>query len=438
MIGVHLTFSPSGDRISMLKATRVFFSLRVLCVVFILCGTTPAASLAATVAATPVGWVGAWASAQVLAEADKALPSAARRDVTLRQIVRLSLGGSAVRIRVSNAHGTEPLRLTALHVARPLSLPSSRIDPASDRAVTFDGRTDVLIPAGAELTSDAVAVSVESLTSLAITMQIQSVPIHQTTHIASHTTSYVATNENPSASELKSAAAVDHWYFLSAIDVLAPEGLAIVALGDSITDGSGSTKNANNRWVDVLAERLQGSPAHRRISVLNLGIGGNCLVRECNGPNALARFDRDVLARSAVRYLIVLEGINDLGTLTRNGAVPDSQHQDLVRQMIQAYREIAQRARTHGIKVIAGTLLPFRGFEVYRPDDANERDRQLINAWIRAPGNFDAVIDFDKLASDPERSDWLLPEYDSGDHIHPSPAGYRAMGDAIALELFQR
>jgi lysophospholipase L1-like esterase len=422
----------------MLRATRLLCSIRLLFVVVLLCGLSPATFAANADTEKPERWVGAWASAQVLAEGDKALPRNATRNVTLRQIVRSSLSGSALRIRVSNAYGTEPLRLNALHVARPHSLPSSRIDAASDRAVTFDTRAKVVIPAGAELTSDPVDVTVESLSSLAITMQIESVPSQQTTHIASHTTSYVSIDDKASAPELKSAMPVDHWYFLSSVDVLNPEGLAIVALGDSITDGSGSTKNANNRWVDVLAERLQRSPAHRQIGVLNVGIGGNCLVRDCNGPNALARFDRDVLARSRVGYLIVLEGINDLGTLTRNGPVPDSEHRDLVQQMLQAYREIVQRARTHGIKVIGGTLLPFKGFEVYRPSEINELDRQRINAWIRAPGNFDAVIDFDKLAHDPERPDWLLAEYDSGDHIHPSPNGYRALGEAIALELFER
>ena len=422
----------------MLRATRLLFSIRLFCTAVLLCVLATSTSAANAPNEKPERWVGAWASAQVLAEADKALPGNTSQNVTLRQIVRLSLGGSALRVRVSNVYGTEPLRVSALHVARPLSLPSSRIDVETDRAVTFDARTDVIIPAGAELTSDPVNVMVESLSSLAITMQLESVPIQQTTHIASHTTSYVSVGDKANAPKLKSARAVDHWYFLSAVDVRTAEGSAIVALGDSITDGSGSTKNANNRWVDVLAERLQRSAAHRHIGVLNAGIGGNCLVRSCNGPNALARFDRDVLARSGVGYLMLLEGINDLGTLTRDGAVPDSEHQDLVRRMIQAYREIVQRARTHGIKVIAGTLLPFRGFEVYRPDKINEFDRQLINAWIRTPGNFDAVIDFDKLASDPERPDWLLAEYDSGDHIHPSPDGYRAMGEAIALELFER
>jgi len=422
----------------MLRATRLLFSIRLLYTAVLLCGLATATSAANGPTEKPERWVGAWASAQVLAEADKALPGDMSQNVTLRQIVRLSLGGSALRVRVSNVYGTEPLRVSALHVARPLSLPSSRIDVETDRAVTFDARTDVIIPAGAELTSDPVDVTVESLSSLAVTMQLERVPVQQTTHIASHTTSYVSIDDKANAPKLKSARSVDHWFFLSAVDVRTAEGSAIVALGDSITDGSGSTKNANNRWVDVLAERLQRSAAHRHIGVLNAGIGGNCLVRSCNGPNALARFDRDVLARSGVGYLIVLEGINDLGTLTRDGAVPDSEHQDLVRRMIQAYREIVQRARTQGIKVIAGTLLPFKGFEVYRPNEINELDRQLINAWIRTPGNFDAVIDFDKLASDPERPGWLLAEYDSGDHIHPSPDGYRAMGEAIALELFER
>jgi lysophospholipase L1-like esterase len=160
------------------------------------------------------------------------------------------------------------------------------------------------------------------------------------------------------------------------------------------------------------------------------------LLLDGKGPNALARFDRDVLGRSGVRYLIVLEGINDLGMLTKDGAVPDAQHEDHTRRLLQAYREIIDRAHTHGIQVIGGTLLPFMGFEFYHPGVSNERDRQLINAWIRAAGHFDAVIDFDKVVADPAQHYRLKPEFDSGDHIHPSPAGYRAMGEAIKTQLF--
>lgn len=385
----------------------------------------------------PPTWVGTWASAQWLAEGDKVLPVELKHNVTLRQIVRVSIGGDTLRLHVSNALGKEPLHIQAVHVARPLSLPSSKIDPTTNRRVTFRQQSQITIPAGAELTSDEIALEIEPLSHLSITMQLPTVPEHQTSHVASHTTSYAATDTVPTSPELPSAQAVDHWYFLSGVDVLSRNGFAIVALGDSITDGTGSTKNGNDRWTDVLAERLQRSSKHRHIGVLNAGIGGNRVLLDGNGPNALARFDRDVLARSNVRYLIVLEGINDLGTLTRAAPVPEEQHESLVRQMTTIYGEFIDKARTHGIKVYGGTLLPFIGFEYYHPNERNELDRERVNAWIRTRGHFDAVIDFDRVAADPDNPQRLNPEYDSGDHIHPSPAGYRALGNAIPLELFQ-
>jgi lysophospholipase L1-like esterase len=288
------------------------------------------------------------------------------------------------------------------------------------------------------MTSDAVGMGVKALSSLAITMQIEAVPARQTGHVASHATSYIAANAMVDAAELPGARTFEHWYFISGVDVSAPGGFTVVALGDSITDGSGSTTNANNRWPDVLAERLQQSQAHRKIGVINAGIGGNRLLLDGNGPNALARFDRDVLSRSSVRYLILLEGINDLGTLTREAPVSEAKHGELVERMIGAYREMIERARTHGITVIGATLTPFVGFEFYHPDARNEADRQAVNAWIRTPGHFDAVIDLDKVTADPDRPERLLPQYDSGDHIHPSPAGYRAIGESIRLDLFSR
>jgi lysophospholipase L1-like esterase len=406
------------------------------------------AALAATAASTAFAaeaatssrehWVASWGAAQMLAEGQNVLPSEPRRNVTLRQIVRLSLGGSSMRVRVSNAFGTEPLHVLALHVARSTASDSAKIEGGSDRPLTFNERAEVVIPAGAEMTSDAVGMEIKALSSLAITMQIEAVPARQTGHVASHATSYIAADAVVDATELPSARAFDHWYFLSGIDVSAPGGFAIVALGDSITDGSGSTTNANNRWPDVLAERLQQSQADRRIGVINAGIGGNRLLLDGNGPNALARFDRDVLSRSGIRYLIVLEGINDLGTLTRDAPVNDAKHSELVHQMMGAYREMIARARTHGITVIGATLMPFTGFAFYHPDSHNEADRQAVNAWIRTPGHFDAVIDLDKVTADRERPERLNPHYDSGDHIHPSPAGYRAIGEAISLELFAR
>ena len=413
--------------------------LHFVALIATLAATAAPTAFAAESSASPRDhWVASWGAAQMPAEGQNVLPSEPRRNATLRQIVRLSLGGSSMRVRVSNAFGTQPLHVLAVHVARATASDSGRIEGGSDRALTFNEHADVVIPAGAEMTSDALSLEVKALSSVAITMQIEAVPERQTGHVASHATSYVAADADVSATELPRARAFDHWYFLSGIDVSAPAGFAIVTLGDSITDGSGSTTNANNRWPDVLTERLQQSRANRNLGVINAGIGGNRLLLDGNGPNALARFDRDVLSRTGIRYLIVLEGINDLGVLTRDAPVSDAKHSELVDRMIGAYREMIARARAHGITVIGATLMPFTGFEFYHPDARNEADRQAVNAWIRTPGHFDAVIDLDKVTADRERPERLNAQYDSGDHIHPSPAGYRAIGEAIPLELFAR
>jgi lysophospholipase L1-like esterase len=375
----------------------------------------------------------------MIPESNNAVPADHLRGATLRQIVHLSAGGSMLRLRVSNAFGTGPLHLIAVHVAHPQSAASGRIDPDSDLAVTFGERADVLIPAGAEYTSDPVKYPVAALSDLAITMQIDESPEQQTGHPGSRATSYLAAGASVSAPELPAAQSIDHWYFLSGVDVgVESTAAAVVALGDSITDGHGATTNGNDRWPDVLAARLQRNAARRQVSVLNEGIGGNRLLADGTGPNALARFDRDVLAQAGVRYLIVLEGINDIGTLTRTKVASEAQHDELVRQLIEAYRQITLRAHAHGIRVIGATILPFTGSDYYHPSPANETDRTLVNAWIRAPGHFDAVIDFDKVAADPAHPDRLRADYDIGDHLHPSPAGYRAMADAIPLELFQK
>jgi lysophospholipase L1-like esterase len=241
------------------------------------------------------------------------------------------------------------------------------------------------------------------------------------------------------APALADAAKVDHWYQISEIDVRAASGTAsVVALGDSITDGHGATTNGNDRWTDVLASRLQQSPAKRDIGVVNAGIGGNHLLTDGLGPNALARFDRDVLAPAGVRWVIVFEGVNDLGGLTRLGEVPPAEHKAFVQRIIAAYQQIIARAHAHGLRVIGATITPYVGSDYYHPGPLNEKDRQAVNEWIRAAGHFDATIDFDAVVRDPQWPDRLLPAYDCGDHLHPSPAGYRAMGEAISLSLFAR
>ncbi len=382
-------------------------------------------------------WVGTWASSQQIPEPANALPPDELRDATLRQIVHLSVGGTELRVHLSNAFGTAPLRIDSVHIARPLSPSSDAIDAATDKALTFGGSSEVVIPAGAEYISDPVDYPVSALSNLAISFHLPEPPAQQTGHPGSRATSYVVHGNLVSAATLPNATKVDHWYQIAGVDVTTPaDPVSIVALGDSITDGHASTTNGNDRWTDDLAERLQGSAATSQIGVLNQGIGGNHLLVDGLGPNALARFNRDVLAQTGVHHVIVLEGVNDLGGLTRLGEVPIAEHEALVAHILAAYQQMILRAHAHGIEIIGGTITPYAGSDYYHPTARDEQDRSAVNAWIRASGHFDAVIDFDKVMRDPSHPDRLLPSYDSGDHLHPSPAGYRAMANSIPLSLF--
>jgi lysophospholipase L1-like esterase len=248
----------------------------------------------------------------------------------------------------------------------------------------------------------------------------------------------VAPGNQLAAAELEGAVTIDQWYFLSEVDVARPaRSSAIAILGDSITDGHGVQSNTNRRWTDQLLERLQATPATRSLGVLNLGIGGNRLIDDGLGPNAVARFGRDILSRSGVKYLIILEGANDLGMLTRDHAVSTAEHEAFVQRLLAGYGQLVARARERGIRVIGGTILPYAGSAYYHPGAANETDRQAINRWIRTRGNVDAVIDFDALMREPAHPERMRKDYDSGDGLHPSIAGYKAMADAVPVTLFQ-
>jgi lysophospholipase L1-like esterase len=382
-------------------------------------------------------WVASWGASQQIPEPQNAMAMDDLRDETVRQIVHLSVGGSALRVHVSNAFGTEALHFTSVHIARPISPSSSAIDPASDRALTFAGSSDVTVPPAAEFVSDALEYPLAALSDVAVTFHLDAPQAGETGHPGSRATSYFVHGDFVAAPNLLNPKHVDHWYQLSAIDVLATSGAAsIVALGDSITDGHGAITNGNDRWTDVLAQRLQSSPNTRSIGVSNQGIGGNHLLTDGLGPNALARFDRDVLAPTGVRWVIVFEGVNDLGGLARNGEVAPVEHTALVQRLLSAYEQIILRAHAHGLRVFGATVTPYAGSAFYHPGPLSEADRQAVNAWIRASGHFDAVMDFDSIVRDPQHPDRLLPAFDCGDHLHPSPAGYRAMGEAIQLSLF--
>ena len=383
-----------------------------------------AASLAC---AAQTHWVGSWGASQQLPEPYNALPADDLRDATLRQVVHLSIGGPQLRVRLSNRFGTAPLHLTAVHVAQ----------KGVDKALAFAGRPDVTIPTGADYLSDPLDYPVAALSDLTISLHIDDPPPSQTGHPGSRATSWYAHGDLVSAAELPNAKKVEHWYFIAGVDVAAPAGAAsIVTLGDSITDGHGATTDGNDRWPDALARRLQASPATQSIGVLNEGIGGNRVLLDGLGPSALARFDHDVLAQAGVRYLIVLEGVNDVGVLGRTGDASREAHEALVHNILAGYAQMIARAHTHGIEAIGATIMPFTGSEYYHPGAATEADRRAINEWIRTPSHFDAVVDFDQLTRDPAHPERLLPAYDCGDHLHPSPAGYAAMAEAIPLSLF--
>ncbi len=380
-------------------------------------------------------WIATWGSSQMIAEGDNAVPADRAGAITLRQVVRVSAGGERVRIRLSNAFGTRPLAIGGAHVARLVAPGTPRIQGGA--RLTFSGRSDAVIPAGAEMYSDAVALPVAAGADLAISLYLPEAASPQTGHPGSRATSFTLAGNAVADATLAGATPTTHWYALADVEVAAaPTAGTIVAIGDSITDGYGVKPERNTRWTDVLAQRLRGTTTTRAIGVVNAGIGGNRVLLDGLGPNLLARFDRDVIARSGVRWAIVLEGINDLGVLTREAPATPAQHAAIVAQITAGFAQVVTRAHAHGIKVIGGTVMPFGGNTYYHPTAENEADRQAVNTFLRTSGVFDAVIDFDRLMRDPAHPDRLSPAYDSGDHLHPSEVGYKTMGDAVPLSLF--
>ena len=379
-------------------------------------------------------WVGTWAAAPQMPpdDATSANSSDAGFDnQTVRMVVRVSIGGEELRVRFSNAFGNTPMTIGDAHVA--LTGKGATTVPGTDHALTFSGRDSFTIPPNSVVMSDPVKLHVAPLASLTVSVFLPGATGPATWHALGRATTYVAGPGDLCANaDLPGARTQGSWYLLSGIDVLASQGTAaIVALGDSITDGAAATLDANKRWPDILANEV--SIVHGAnsapLAVLNEGISGNRLLHDVDGQNALARFDRDVLAQDGVRYLIVLEGINDIGWPHMQGGkyAGDVVSAD---EMIAALRQVAERAHVHGIRVYGATLTPFGGAFYQTPD--GEAERETVNQWICTSGAFDGVIDFDKITQDPSQPERFLPAYDSGDHLHPGDAGYDAMGHAAA------
>jgi|HubBroStandDraft_1064217.scaffolds.fasta_scaffold25798_2 lysophospholipase L1-like esterase len=383
-------------------------------------------------------WIETWGASQQIPEPQNALPVDDMRDATIRQIFHLSVGGTTLRVHVTNAFGDKPLHFTSVHIAKPISLSSAAIDTATDKALIFAGQPEVTVPAGAEMVSDPIQFPVDALSSVTVSYHLDDSPSRQTSHPGSRATTWYVHGDQVSQADLPDAKKIEHWYQVTGIDVIDnnPGAGTVVAIGDSITDGRGATTNGNDRWTDVLAEHLESAPATRDVAVSNRGTGGNHLLIDGLGPNALARFDRDVLGPAGVKWVIVFEGVNDLGGLSIHGDAPPADHAAMVANIEAAYAQMIARAHAHGIRVFGATITPYGGSVYYHPFPSNEADRQAINAWIRAAGHFEGVVDFDAVVRDPEHPDRFLPSFDCGDHLHPSPAGYKAMGDAVPLSWF--
>lgn len=374
-------------------------------------------------------WVGTWGTAVQLTEPHNLPPEPGLAGNTLRQVVRVSQGGDRLRVRFSNRFGTAPVTLNAAHLA--VSRGDGAIDPVTDQALAFGGDSGVTIPAGEAVASDPFDFPLQPLSDIALTVQFGTIDADTVTgHPGSRTTSYLVEGDAVAAPTMTNAARTDHWYILTGIDVVDEEAAAVVTLGNSITDGRGSGTNKQNRWPDELARRLQADGRTDHIAVLNMGIGGNCVLRACLGPSALDRFKRDVLDQNGARWLIVLEGVNDIGNSSADSSAQVAQ------DLMAAYQEIIERAHAQGIQAYGATILPFGGSFYDSPE--HEAARQTVNEWIRTSGVFDAVIDLDAALRDPDNPTRLLPAADTGDHLHPNETGHRMMAEAVELALFTR
>jgi len=390
-------------------------------------------------------WVTAWgASAYAPFKFIPISPDPPFTDKTIRMVVRSSVGGNRLRVRLSNVFGTSALSIGAAHIA--LTDEGSKILSATDRVLTFGGNRKIDIPAGAPVISDPIELPVRPLSEISISIYLPASTPVSTLHRGSPHDSYISgPGDLTSKPELTNSESKAAWYFLSGIEMWVPEGATTtVAFGDSITEGSNNLKSPYSDYPDQLAKRLSGEQAGPRIAVVNEGIGGNRILHDGAGISALARFDQDVLSLPGVTNLIVLEGINDIGFPRVRMAelkIPNVKENVFASELVSAddiiagLQQIVARAHEHGIRVLGATIMPFEGTNSYGPE--GEAIRQAVNRWIRTANAFDRVLDFDELVRDPERPTRLREAYDSGDHIHPNPDGYKAMADSISLSALK-
>lgn len=363
-------------------------------------------------------WSATWAAAPQYASANEMPAGSGLNDCALRQIIHVSAGGDAVRLRLSNRHSAEPVVIRSVYIADAGEM--ERIDVKTARFLTFNKRYALVLEKGAEVTSDAVKFNLKPLQRLAITINYASSPKEGTAHLGSRTTSYIIKGVAKPKSDFTKAERIDHWYNISALEVYGPQKDVIAVLGNSITDGRGSTTNMQNRWTDVFAEQLHRFDPHK--AVLNLGIGGNCVLRGGLGEPALKRYRADILEQTGVKKVILFEGINDIGGSKGNS-------EQVAEELIKALQSMAEEGRRHGLKVYGATITPIKHSQYF--SYFHDAARQTVNDWIRTAKCFDGVLDFDRLMRDPSDPQALRKDLQD-DWLHPNAQGYKVMGEYAA------
>ena len=408
-----------------LRLKNTLFLFAGLLVTFWLMGCSGTKSLSDKNSA----WVGTWSTAPQLVEPHNMPPAPGLTDNTIRQIVRVSVGGEEVRLRFSNAFSKSPVEMKLAAIAQVSE--GGSIDVSSQKLLKFNKNESVKMTPGGEVFSDPFKFNLKPGSLVAITIHFGKTSPDVTGHPGSRTTSFILPGNNIASADFSGSVKTDHWYVIQSMDVKASKSSkAVAVLGNSITDGRGSGINKQNRWPDILSARLLANEATKNIGVLNLGIGGNCVVRGGLGPTALERFDRDILSQNNVRWLIILEGINDIGSIKT-----DEQADKIAKELIRAYDEMITKAHAKGILVYGATILPFA--KSFYDTPQRQKARDAVNEWIRNSGKFDAVIDFDKIMRNPYDVITILPDMHDGDFLHPNEAGYRRMGENVDLELFK-
>ena len=364
-------------------------------------------------------WTATWATAieHPLAESD--MPKTSMTNTSLRQVIHVSIGGEKLRLQLSNEKSSQPVEIKSVYIAD--AGEGAAIDAKTATYLTFNGSKAVTIEPGKAVYTDIAAYRLKPLQRLSVTISYGDTPEKATTHRGSRTTSYLMAGEAAPDAAFNPSETFEHWYSIAALEVEAPASTRCIAcLGNSITDGRGTTTDAQNRWTDVMAEALGG-----KVAIINLGIGGNCVIRGGLSAPASERFDRDILAQQGVTDVIIFEGVNDIGGIKDDGAAT-------TRMLTKFYRLFAKKCHDKGLRVYGGTIMPFKNSSFY--SETHEKARQQVNQWIRTTEDYDGVIDFDKATADPQNPEAMREEWQS-DWLHPNAAGYKVMGQHAAEQV---